>query len=52
MGERKGKGIGSWWEVNVNNVNLMHESMKFVNPIHKVFFVISVFFISIWPGSS
>jgi hypothetical protein len=52
MGERKGKGIGGWRGANVNDVNLMKESMKLVNPVHEVFFVISVFIISILLRSS
>jgi hypothetical protein len=52
MGERKGKGIGGWQEVSVDDINLMHESMKLVYPICEVFFVISVFFISILSRSS
>jgi hypothetical protein len=47
-----GKGIGSWREANVNDVNLMQESMKVINPIREFFFAISVFFISILPWSS
>jgi hypothetical protein len=46
MGERKGKGIGGSRGVNVDDVNLVEESMELVNPVHKVFFVISVFIIS------
>jgi hypothetical protein len=52
MGERKGKGIRGWWEVNVDNVDLMYESMKVINPIREFFFLISVIFISNLPGSS
>jgi hypothetical protein len=52
MGERKGKGIGGWRGVNVDDVNLMKESMKLINPVCEVFFIISVFIISILPGSS
>jgi hypothetical protein len=52
MGERKGKGIGGWREVNVDNIDLMYESMKVINPICKFFFVISVFFISNLPRPS
>jgi hypothetical protein len=46
MGERKGKGIRGCWGVNVDEVNLVKESMELVNPIRKVFFIISVFIIS------
>jgi hypothetical protein len=52
MAERKGKGIRGWWGVNVNNVNLIKESMKVINPIHEFFFIILVFIISNLPGSS
>jgi hypothetical protein len=52
MGERKGRGIGGCWEANVDDVNLMEESMKLVNPVREVFFVISVFFISNLLGPS
>jgi hypothetical protein len=52
MGERKGKGIGGCREVNVDDVNLMKESMELVNPIHEVFFIILIFIISILPGPS
>jgi hypothetical protein len=52
MGERKGKGIGGCWGAIVDDVNLMEESMKLVNPVCKVFFVISAFFISNLPGPS
>jgi hypothetical protein len=52
MGERKRKGIGGWWEVNVDDVDLMYESMEMINPIREFFFVISVFFISNLPGLS
>jgi hypothetical protein len=52
MGERKGKGIGGCRGVNVDDVNLVDESMKLVNPVREVFFVISVFFISNLPGPS
>jgi hypothetical protein len=52
MGERKGKGIGGWWGVNVDDINLVKESMELVNPIRKVFFVILVFIISNLPGLS
>jgi hypothetical protein len=46
MGERKGKGIGGCRGANVDNVNLVEESMELVNPIRKVFFIISIFIIS------
>jgi hypothetical protein len=52
MGERKGKGTGGCRKVNVDNVNLMKESMELVNPIRKVFFVIPTFIISNLPGPS
>jgi hypothetical protein len=52
MGERKGKGIGGWQGVSVDDVNLMKESMELINPICEVFFVISVFIISNLPGPS
>jgi hypothetical protein len=52
MGERKGKGIGGWWGANVDDVNLMNESMELINPVHEVFFIISVFIISILLGPS
>jgi hypothetical protein len=52
MGERKGKGIRGWRGANVDDVNLMKESMKLINPIHEFFFVISVFIISNLLGPS
>jgi hypothetical protein len=52
MGERKEKGIGSWQGANVDVVDLVEESMKLVNPIRKVFCIISVFIISNLPGPS
>jgi hypothetical protein len=52
MGERKGKRIGSWQGANVDNINLVKESMELINPICEVFFVISVFIISILLGPS
>jgi hypothetical protein len=52
MGERKGKGIGGWWGVNVDDIDLMYESMKVINPLCEVFFVISVFIISNLLGPS
>jgi hypothetical protein len=52
MGERKGKGIGGCRGVNVDDINLVEESMKLVYPVREVFFVISVFIISILPGPS
>jgi hypothetical protein len=52
MGERKGKGIRGCWGVNVDDINLVKESMELVNSVHEVFFVISVFIISNLPGPS
>jgi hypothetical protein len=52
MGERKRKGIGGCRGVSVDDVNLVKESMKLVNPVREVFLVISVFFISNLPGPS
>jgi hypothetical protein len=52
MGEREGKGIRGCRGVSVDDVNLMKESMKLVNQVREVFFVISVFFISNLPGLS
>jgi hypothetical protein len=52
MGKRKGKGIGGWRGANVDDINLMKESMKLINPVREVFFVISVFIISILLGPS
>jgi hypothetical protein len=52
MGERKGKGIGGCRGASVNDVNLVKESMKLVNPVREVFFIISVFFISNLPRLS
>jgi hypothetical protein len=46
MGERKGRGIGGCQEANVNDINLVEESIKLVNPVREVFFIISVFIIS------
>jgi hypothetical protein len=37
---------------SVDDINLMKESMELVNPIHEVFFVISVFIISNLLGPS
>jgi hypothetical protein len=51
-GGKEGKGIGGCWEANVNDVNLMKESMELVNPIREVFFVISIFIISNLLGPS
>jgi hypothetical protein len=52
MGERKGKGIRGCQGANVDDINLMKESMELINPIRKVFFIISVFIISNLPGPS
>jgi hypothetical protein len=52
MGKRKGKGIRGWHGANVDDIHLMQESMKLINPVHEVFFVISVFIISILLGPS
>jgi hypothetical protein len=52
MGERKGKRIRGCWEVSVDDVNLMKESMELINPIREVFFVILVFIISNLPRPS
>jgi hypothetical protein len=52
MGERKGKGIRGWQGVNVDDINLMKESMELVHPIREVFFIISVFIISNLLGPS
>jgi hypothetical protein len=46
MGERKEKRIGGWQGVNVDDINLMKESMELINPVHKVVFIISVIIIS------
>jgi hypothetical protein len=54
--EIRGKGRGRESEVGggagVDDVNLVKESRELVNPIHEVFFIISVFFISNFPGLS
>jgi hypothetical protein len=52
MGERKRKGRGGCRRVNVDDVNLVKKSMELINPVHEVFFIISVFIISNLPGPS
>jgi hypothetical protein len=49
-GKERGRELEFVGGANVDNINLMEKSMKLVNPVREVFFVISVFIISNLPG--